>query len=227
MSKQPNNGSPGPASELKQQPQPSGATRTGDNAGDDRDVQKAREKITEHMKDKEEAADIALAAVDELADRATEVESLKSELESTREQLLRKVAEFQNYRRRTEQEKAGLVAFGQSQVIQQLLDVLDDFERSLGAAEQLEQQASQPSPAYETLRQGVEMIYRKFVNELKRLGVEPIEAVGKPFSEREHEAMMQRPAPEGTPAGIVLDELQKGYRMGDRVLRHSKVVVSS
>jgi molecular chaperone GrpE len=211
-------------------PDPNDPARTaggGNAVAQDGDVEDALEKITEQIQDRDDAAEIALAAVDELADRASEVEALKAERDAAREQLLRKAAEFQNYRRRTEQEKAGLVDLGKSLVVQQLLGVLDDLERSLGAAQRLAQQEGSPGPAYDTLYQGVDLIYRKFVDELKRLGVSPIEAVGRPFDEHEHEALMQRAAPEGTPRGVVLEELQRGYRLDDRILRHTKVVVSS
>lgn len=192
-----------------------------------RDEEEVRDEITGHMRDREDAADIALAAVDELADRATEMEVLQRELDTTKEQLLRKAAEFQNYRRRTEEEKGQLVTFGKSLVIQQVLDIVDDFERSIAAAEQAERELDDRSAAYGALRQGVEMVHRKLMEELKKLGVEPIQAIGQPFDEHLHEAMLQQPAPDGTGTGIVLDELQRGYRMGSRVLRHSKVIVSA
>jgi molecular chaperone GrpE len=174
----------------------------------------------------DDAADIALAAVDELADRATEIESLRQELESSQEQLLRNAAEFQNYRRRTEQEKAQLVGLGKTLVIQQFLDIVDDFQRSLEAAEQVERNDSESGSAYRALKEGVDLVYRKFVDELTKLGVQPIEAVGRPFDENEHEAMMQQPDTDAAP-GTVIEELQKGYRMGDRILRHAKVIVAA
>ncbi|MEX0822352.1 MAG: nucleotide exchange factor GrpE [Rhodothermales bacterium] len=197
----------------------------GDRAERERDD--VRERISGQMEDNEDAADIALAAVDELAGQAGEIDDLNQKLQDAQDQLLRKVAEFKNYRRRTEEEKKVLVEIGRSQVIQQFLDVLDDFDRSLDAAEQVEEKESeQPGPAYEALKQGVVLVYKKFKDELAKLGVEPIEAVGQPFDENLHEAMMQREI-EGTDPGVVVDEIQKGYRMGDRVLRHSKVIVSS
>ena len=189
------------------------------------DVEEVRDDITEQMNDRDDAADIALAAVDELADRAAELEAVRQELEGTKEQLLRKAAEFQNYRRRTEAEKAQFVDIGKSLIIQQLLDVLDDLGRSLEAAQQIEDKEHESGTAYKALREGVEMVYRKFLDELQRNGVVPIEAVGKPFDEHEHEALMQRQV-EGQVPGTVVAEIQKGYRMGDRVLRHSKVVVA-
>ena len=186
-----------------------------------------RDKITDQIYDTTDAADIALAAVDELADCATELEVLKADLMSTKDKLLRQAAEYQNYRRRTEQEKSMLVEFGKSMAVQPLLDVLDDFDRSLGATIQAEQQGAQQGIAYAALKQGVELVYRKFVDEMAKLGVQPIEAVGNLFNEDEHEAVMQQPAPDGIADGTVLQEVQRGYRLGDRVLRHSKVVVAT
>lgn len=158
--------------------------------------------------------------------REDEVAGLRAELESAQDRFLRQAAEFQNYRRRTEQEKAGLVEFGKRTVVGQLLDVWDDFSRSLEAAEEAEEGAPTEG-AFEALKQGVDLVYRKFTQEMERLGVEPIEAEGQPFDENLHDAMMQQPAPEGTPPGVVLREVQRGYRMGDYVLRHSKVIVSA
>ncbi len=156
----------------------------------------------------------------------TELERARSELESTKEQLLRRTAEFQNYRRRTEVEKGFLIDMGKALVIRDMLDVLDDLERSVRAAEQAEQ-GEDRKEAYASLKKGVELVYRKFRDALAKHGVEAIEAVGQPFDEERHEAVMQQPAPEGTPPGIVLQELQRGYRMGDRILRHAKVIVSA
>jgi len=153
---------------------------------------------------------------------------MEAELETLQDQVIRRAAEFQNYRRRTEQEKNQLAGYVRGQVMESLLDVYDDLRRSLEATEQVdEQDPAKALLAYQALKQGVELVYRKFTEEMTRLGVAPIEAVGHPFSETEHEALMQQPAPEGTPEGTVLAEVQKGYRMGDRVLRHTKVIVAA
>lgn len=149
-----------------------------------------------------------------------EIESLKEELSQTRDQLLRKAAEFQNYRRRTEEEKRVLVQIGRSAVIEQLLDVVDDFARAVEAARA-------EGATVESIGAGVEMVYEKLMGELKKVGVEPIECVGRAFDENEHEALMRQPAPDGTEPGTVLQEIQRGYKMEDRVLRHSRVVVAS
>jgi molecular chaperone GrpE len=174
----------------------------------------------------EEAAEVDLAAVEEQSDASAEIERLRNELRTTQDQLLRHAADFQNYRRRADEELGRSVQLGRVHVVERMLDVLDDLRRSLEASEQAaEREAS--SEAFKTLHQGVSMVYRKLSDELARLGVEPLEVVGKPFHEDEHEALMQQPAPEGTPSCTVLAEVQKGYKMGDRVLRHARVIVAA
>ena len=152
---------------------------------------------------------------------------LRSELNETKNRLLRQAAEFQNYKRRTEQEKNLYVRTGKEQVIQPMLDIFDDFTRSISATKQAEEQNENLNPMYLKLREGVELVYEKFRNELNRLGVEPIEAVGKSFNENEHEALMQQPAPDNVEPGTVIEEIQTGYRLGDKILRHSRVIVAS
>ena len=232
------------------------------------DTQAAREQVAQQLADENEAADVALAAVDELAQMAgeveaaqaraqaardavqaahteasrarTEAEALRAELEALRQdialseqaqaevealqdRLRRTAAEFQNYRRRSEAERAAASKLGQASLATALLDVLDDLGRTVDAAHNAE---GVTSPAGEALREGAGLVYDKFRTTLAQFGVEPIEAVGQPFSEEEHEALMQQPAPEGTEPGTVLGEIQRGYRMGDRILRHARVIVA-
>lgn len=152
------------------------------------------------------------------------VVALREERDELNDRVLRKAAEFENYRRRMEREKKRRHEAGMLEVIEPILEVLDDFERSLDAAEDL-QENQDAETAYESLRGGVEMVFRKFRDTLERLGVEPIQAEGAPFNEELHEAMMRQPSDEVEP-GTVLQEIRKGYRMGERVIRHSRVVVA-
>ena len=153
--------------------------------------------------------------------------SLRAVVADLNDQLLRRAAEFQNYRRRTESERGQAEARGRERVLLPVLDVYDDLRRSLDAARRQSKQDDAPSQAFSALAEGVELVYRKFETMLAQMGVEAIQAVGEPFDEAEHEAMMQQPAPEeGTPSGTVLAEIQPGYRMGDRVLRHARVIVA-
>lgn len=159
-------------------------------------------------------------------DQRSEVEQLKSELEAAQDRFIRQAAEFQNYKRRTDQEKLSLVDLGKINVLKPMLGIMDDLTRSLEAASALGEGGENSNSACQSLKEGIELVHRKFSEELARLGVQPIEAIGNPFNEAEHEALMQQPAPEGTAVGTVLAEFEKGYRVGDRVLRHSKVVVA-
>lgn len=186
------------------------------------DVDAVRQRVAEELDDE------AVGVLESLAARAAEIESIESELEETKDQLMRQAATFQNYRRRTQQEMSRTVEQARVDVLRQLLDVVDDFDRTMDSIQKTEEQEEVDyEVAYETLKEGVELIYRKLGDDLQRLDVEPIEAVGHPFDENEHEAIMQQPAPEDTEEGTVLQEVQRGYRMGDRILRHSKVIVAS
>ena len=154
-----------------------------------------------------------------------QVAALQEERDELNDRVLRKAAEFENYRRRMDREKKRRHEAGMLEVIEPILEVLDDFERSIDAAEELED-TEDPEAAYESLKGGVEMVFRKFRDSLETLGVEPIEAEGRPFDEELHEAMMRQPAEDAAP-GTVLQEIRTGYRLDDRVIRHSRVVVAA
>jgi molecular chaperone GrpE len=166
-------------------------------------------------------ADAAAMPIDELE---AELDRHREQTRQLEEQLLRRAAEFQNYRRRTDLELGQAAARGRGEVVVKMLDVLDDLQRSLDAAEQAND-AEQGGSTYEALKTGVDLVCKKFEDTLHALGVEPIDAVGQPFDENQHEAMMQQPVPEAA-SGTVVGEIQRGYRMGDRVLRHARVIVA-
>lgn len=175
----------------------------------------------------EDGSEEARVALEALAHRARELDNVQDELQETKEQLMRTAASFRNYRNRAQRDQEQAAERARGDVLKHMLDVLDDFDRSLEAADQVEER-DEPNyeAAHRSLKEGVELVYKKFVDELKQLGIQPIEAVGQPFDEQEHEAMMQQPAPEDVEPGTVLDEVRKGYRLGDRVLRHSRVIVA-
>ena len=127
-------------------------------------------------------------------------------------------AEFDNFRKRTESEKAGRFAEGEKTVLLKILPLIDNFERALAnVPEELEQ-----NPYVD----GMEKIYRSFMDLLKELGVTPIEAVGQPFDANLHNAVMHV-EDEEQPENTVVDEFQKGYLFGDKVLRYSMVKVAN
>jgi molecular chaperone GrpE len=162
---------------------------------------------------------------DRIEELEAEVEQLQEERDELNDKLLRKAAELDNYRRRMERENERRYESGQVDAVEPILEVLDDFERSIEAAEDLEG-AEDPAAAYESLKGGVEMVFRKFRDALETLNVVPIEAEGEPFDEQLHEAMMRQPSDEAEP-GTVLHEIRTGYRVDDRVIRHSRVVVAA
>jgi molecular chaperone GrpE len=147
------------------------------------------------------------------------IEALQTEVGVLSDRLTRQIAEFQNYRRRTQQELIERAEIGKNAALTPLLAVVDDFERALEEAEK----SGDESP----LREGIALVYRNFAKALEEAGVEPIPAEGEPFDPDLHEALLNQPAPEGVEAGTVLSEIQRGYRRGDRVLRHARVIVAA
>lgn len=130
---------------------------------------------------------------------------------------LRLMAEYDNFRKRTLREKADLIRSGGATVLGNLLPVIDDFERALGTLQTTEDLPS-------TI-EGVKLIYDKFMGYLSQQGVKPIEAVGQPFDTEQFEAIAAIPAPEEGMKGKVIDCVQTGFMLYDKVLRHAKVVV--
>jgi molecular chaperone GrpE len=130
---------------------------------------------------------------------------------------LRALADYENYRRRARKEKEEALKYSVVPFLENLLPVLDNFERALDAAD-----ANQDVQA---LQEGIEMVYRQFLNVLSQAGLTLIETEGKPFNPHEHNAVMQVEA-DDVESGMVVEELQPGYRYLDRVIRPSIVKVS-
>lgn len=144
-----------------------------------------------------------------------EVTRLTQELQDVNTRLLRVTADFDNFRRRTRQEKEELGQYAAMKLIQEVLPVLDNFQLAL-AAETADAQS---------LKQGIEMVFRQFHSILEKEGVKSIEAVGQPFNPNYHEAVMQVESGEYE-SGIVVEELRKGYLLHDKVVRPAMVKVA-
>ena len=154
----------------------------------------------------------------------TAEEKLQKELDEANEKVatledkyLRQVAEFDNYRKRTIKEKAELIKNGGERAIESILPVLDDFERALSNMAKDENAAE--------VMTGVELIYKKFVGILKQNGLQKIETEGAEFNTDFHEAIAIIPTPDENLKGKVLDCVQAGYTLNDKVIRHAKVAV--
>jgi molecular chaperone GrpE len=154
-------------------------------------------------------------------DPEEQISRLKLELDEYKDLYLRKAAEFENYKRRKQLEFTALLNSASEALITALLPILDDFDRLI---ENVRQNNSDSEAVKQELR-GAEMIRDKLLEVLTARGLKPIESVGMPFDPELHEAMLQQ-QDSGTEAGIVLQEFQRGYRLGDKVIRHAKVVVS-
>jgi molecular chaperone GrpE len=144
-----------------------------------------------------------------------EVERLKEELRHEREALLRALADFDNYRRRVERDRASAARSGKRDVILSLLEVLDGFDRALNHIDD----------APSSVAQGVQAIHRNLLGVLERHGVTPFDSLGEPFDPRFHDAIGTVESDE-VESGTVADELQRGYRWGDEVLRPARVRVA-
>lgn len=184
------------------------------------------EEITENVSETNEAnetsetsttsdtSDTCDSSEEEVSEQSP-LEKAEEEIEQLKDQYLRARAEFENYRKRTIKEKAELILNGGEKTITAILPVLDDFERALA------DQTEDP----EAIKQGMELIYHKFVKTLEGLGVKKIETEEKPFDVDYHEAIAMVPGMGDDKKGMVIDCVQTGYTLNDKVIRHAKVAV--
>lgn len=155
--------------------------------------------------------------LNEPVEEESELEKFKAEIEEAKDKYLRKVAEFENYKRRTANERKDIIQMAGRDVISSLLDVLDDCDR---AQKQLE-----TSDDIAAIREGVLLVFNKLRNSLHSKGVKAMETVGQEFNPDLHEAITEIPAPTDDLKGKVMDEVVKGYYLNDKIIRHAKVVV--
>lgn len=145
------------------------------------------------------------------------IAALQAELDKAKKEYLFLMAEFDNYRKRTLKEKADLIKNGGEKAMLDLLPVVDDFERAIDAIDK--------SDDVESLKDGVSLIYNKFLKYLESQQVKPMESTGNDFDADIYEAVTTFPAPDESMKGKVIDTVQKGYTINEKVLRHAKVVV--
>ena len=145
------------------------------------------------------------------------IAALQAELEKSQKEYLFLMAEFDNYRKRTVKEKAELIKNGGEKAMLGLLPVIDDFERAIDAIDK--------SSDVEGLKEGVDLIYNKFMKYLESQQVKPMESTGTDFDADIYEAVTTFPAPDESMKGKVIDTVQTGYTINEKVLRHAKVVV--
>ena len=171
---------------------------------------------TETTEDKKAAkkADKKKAKADKKAD--AKCEAMQAKIDELEDRVKRQMAEFENFRKRTEKEKAMMFETGAKSVVEKILPVVDNFERGLATIPEDDENSA--------FANGMKMIYKQMMDELDKLGVKPIEAVGQEFDPNFHNAVMQVESEEYE-SGIVAQELLKGYMYRETVVRHSMVAV--
>ena len=152
---------------------------------------------------------------DKDSENSEKVQELGQKLVEANDKYVRMYSEYENYRKRTNLEKADLILNGGKEVVKAILPVVDDMERAL-----------QAMADEEGAKEGVQLIYNKLMNILSQKGLKPIDAKGVKFDENLHEAVTQFPAAEESQKGTVIDVVEKGYYLNDKVLRYAKVVVA-
>ncbi|MGZ5252794.1 MAG: nucleotide exchange factor GrpE [Flavitalea sp.] len=171
-------------------------------------------KIQEELQDQQPLTqDEASAETEESA----QLQKLQSEIEELKDKYLRQAAEFDNFRRRTAKEKIEMISTAGKDVIGSLLEVLDDSER---AEKQLKN-----AQDIEALKEGFRLVFNKLRTTLHGRGLKPMETIGTEFNPDIHEAITEIPAPSEQMVGKVIDEVEKGYYLNDKIIRFAKVVV--
>lgn len=158
----------------------------------------------------QESPNTEVAEPEAEATEADKVQEMGEKLAELNDKYLRLYSEYENYRKRTNIEKADLLLNGSREMMKAILPVIDDFERALAA----------------TQDEGVSLIYNKMMKILEQKGLKPMDVKGEKFDENLHEAITRIPATEDSQKGLVVDVVEKGYYLNDKVLRYAKVVVA-
>ncbi len=190
------------------------------------EINEIEEEITTQEDQKQSIANGEMAveelSIEEVLERS--VEELACELDESRglvldylNHLQRLTAEFDNYKKRTDKERAEIIEYASFDLVAELIDVMENMERGIASARE--------SQDMDSILKGMEMVYNQLKNILESRGLEPIDAVGQKFDHQCHEAMMKEQTDE-CPNNTVIEEFQRGYRIKDRVVRYSKVKLS-
>lgn len=188
---------------------------TVQNENNEQTTQNENTEENQNTDNKAEESDNNTDAADKKAEEIDPLTKAQQEVEELKKQLLYKTAEFENYRKRTLKEKAELILNGGEKTVAAILPILDDFERAI----------ADKSEDPKAIKEGVQMIFNKFVKTLEGLGVKKIETNDKDFDVDFHEAIAMVPGMGDDKKGKIIDCVQTGYTMNDKVIRHAKVAV--
>lgn len=185
------------------------------NENNEQTTQNENTEENQNTDNKAEEGDNNTDAADKKAEEVDPLTKAQQEVEELKKQLLYKTAEFENYRKRTLKEKAELILNGGEKTVAAILPILDDFERAI----------ADKSEDPKVIKEGVQMIFNKFVKTLEGLGVKKIDTNDKDFDVDFHEAIAMVPGMGDDKKGKIIDCVQTGYTMNDKVIRHAKVAV--
>ncbi|WP_417166131.1 nucleotide exchange factor GrpE [Segatella sp.] len=188
---------------------------TVQNENNEQTTQNENTEENQNTDNKAEEGDNNTDAADKKAEEIDPLTKAQQEVEELKKQLLYKTAEFENYRKRTLKEKAELILNGGEKTVAAILPILDDFERAI----------ADKSEDPKVIKEGVQMIFNKFVKTLEGLGVKKIDTNDKDFDVDFHEAIAMVPGMGDDKKGKIIDCVQTGYTMNDKVIRHAKVAV--
>ena len=188
---------------------------TVQNENNEQTTQNENTEENQNTDNKAEEGDNNTDAADKKAEEIDPLTKAQQEVEELKKHLLYKTAEFENYRKRTLKEKAELILNGGEKTVAAILPILDDFERAI----------ADKSEDPKVIKEGVQMIFNKFVKTLEGLGVKKIETNDKDFDVDFHEAIAMVPGMGDDKKGKIIDCVQTGYTMNDKVIRHAKVAV--
>lgn len=188
---------------------------TVQNENNEQTTQNENTEENQNTDNKAEEGDNNTDAADKKAEEIDPLTKAQQEVEELKKQLLYKTAEFENYRKRTLKEKAELILNGGEKTVAAILPILDDFERAI----------ADKSEDPKVIKEGVQMIFNKFVKTLESLGVKKIDTNDKDFDVDFHEAIAMVPGMGDDKKGKIIDCVQTGYTMNDKVIRHAKVAV--
>lgn len=188
---------------------------TVQNENNEQTTQNENTEENQNTDNKAEEGDNNTDTADKKAEEIDPLTKAQQEVEELKKQLLYKTAEFENYRKRTLKEKAELILNGGEKTVAAILPILDDFERAI----------ADKSEDPKVIKEGVQMIFNKFVKTLEGLGVKKIDTNDKDFDVDFHEAIAMVPGMGDNKKGKIIDCVQTGYTMNDKVIRHAKVAV--
>lgn len=186
---------------------------------DNKNKEVANEKEEVKHQEEETSEEVSEEEQNEEIKKDSRILELEEELKATKDALLRKAAELENVRKRVQRERIQLFEEAKAGALEDFMPISDDLNRTLKAAEE--------TKVEDNFLKGINMVANKFQEVLEKHGVERINETGVPFDVNLHDAMLKQPAPdESTESDVVLDVLESGYKIGDRTIRHAKVIVS-